>query len=49
MIRYDKMYLIEITNSYIYNIAMYSSSVIAQTGVRFSQIPCRRYTASLRH
>jgi cytidylate kinase len=32
MSRYDKMYLIEITNFYIYDIAMYGSSLIAQNG-----------------
>jgi hypothetical protein len=32
MSRYDKLYLIEITNFYIYDIAMYGSSLIAQKG-----------------
>jgi hypothetical protein len=32
MSRYDKLYLIEITNFYINDIAMYGSSLIAQKG-----------------
>jgi len=47
MSRYDKLYLIEITNFYIYDIAMCGSSLIAQKGRAIQPDPVQAYTASV--